>query len=72
MLTRSQIQAMVAAEFKSRAGSSSGGKAEDQRSAGNTGGGDDKKPKQQKQKKKYDKRLVRCHNCNKLEHLKSE
>ena len=70
MLTRGQLQAMVTAEFKNRAGSSSGGKAEDQRPAVNTGGGGDKKPKQKK--KKFDKRLVRCHNCNKLGHYKSE
>ena len=51
MLMRGQLQSMVAAEFKSRASSSSGGKAEYQHPAVNTGGGGDKKPKQKKKKK---------------------
>ena len=70
MLTRSQLQAMVAAEYKNHGAFSSGGKKDDNRPTGNTGGGD--KKQKQKSKKKFDKRLVRCHNCNLLGHFKSE
>ena len=68
MLTRSQLQAMVAAEYKNHGASSSGGNKTENRPTSNIGGDDEK----QKPRKKFDKRLVRCHNCNLLRHFKSE
>jgi ribosomal protein L44E len=63
MLTRAQWQAMVAREKKSDGASSSSGYKEASRPA---------KKSDEKPKKKFDKKNLRCHNCNQLGHFKLE
>jgi hypothetical protein len=50
MLTRNQLKAMVAVEYKNRGAPRSSGKAEDHSPSGNTGGGRDKRQNQKKKK----------------------